>query len=123
MIQVIADATLLRYLIEIEVVDILPVLFWQIMVPPAVIHDLQHINTPAPVRTWIASPPPWVVVQPPHSAVDSDLSRVGAGEREAILLAHEHQPALLVTDDRRARRVAEARGLRVVGTVWVLERA
>ena len=33
MIQVIADATLLRYLIEIEVADILPVLFGQIMVP------------------------------------------------------------------------------------------
>jgi predicted nucleic acid-binding protein len=123
MIQVIADATLLRYLIAIEVVDVLPVLFGQIMAPPAVIHDLQHINTPAPVRTWIASLPPWVVVQAPHSAVDPDLSRVGAGEREAILLAHEPQPALLVTDDRRARRVAEACGLRVVGTIWVLERA
>jgi predicted nucleic acid-binding protein len=123
MIQVIADATLLRYLIEIEVVEILPGLFGQIIAPPAVIHDLQHTNTPAPVRTWIASLPPWVVVQAPPSAVDPALSRVGAGEREAILLAHERQPALLVTDDRRARRVAEARGLRVVGTVWVLERA
>jgi predicted nucleic acid-binding protein len=123
MIQVIADATLLRYLIEIEVVDILPVLFGQIMAPPAVIHDLQHPNTPVPIRIWIASLPPWVVMQAPRSAVDPALSRIGAGEREAILLAHEHQPALLVTDDRRARRVAEARGLRVVGTVWVLERA
>jgi predicted nucleic acid-binding protein len=36
---------------------------------------------------------------------------------------HEHQPAFLVTDDRRARRTAQARGLQVVGTIWVLERA
>jgi hypothetical protein len=62
-------------------------------------------------------------IQAPRSAADPDLSRIGAGERQAILLAHEHQPALLVTDDRRARRVAEARGLRVVGTIWGLERA
>jgi predicted nucleic acid-binding protein len=123
MIQVIADATLLRYLIEIEVADILPVLFGQIMAPPAVLHNLQHTNTPAPVRTWIASLPPWLVMQTPRSTTDPGLGHFGAGEREAILLAHEHQPALLVTDDRRARRVAEALGLRVVGTVWVLERA
>ena len=57
MIQVVADSTLLRYLIEIEVVDVLPVLFGQIIALPAVIHDLQHINTPVSVRTWIASPP------------------------------------------------------------------
>jgi len=62
-------------------------------------------------------------MQAPHAVADPDLSRLGAGEREAILLAHEHQPALLITDDRRARRVAEARGLQVVGTVWVLEHA
>jgi predicted nucleic acid-binding protein len=114
---------LLRYLIEIEVVDVLPGLFGQIMAPPAVIHDLQHRNTPVPVRTWIASPPSWLVIQAPRSTIDPDLGRFGAGEREAIWLVHEHQPALLVTDDRRARRIAEARGLRVVGTVWVLERA
>jgi len=123
MIQIIADSTLLRYLIEIEVMDVLPVLFGQIIAPPAVIHDLQHRNTPVSVRTWIASPPPWVVIQAPRSTADPALSRVGAGEREAILLAHEHHSALLVTDDRRARRIAETRGLRVVGTVWVLERA
>jgi predicted nucleic acid-binding protein len=123
MIQVIADSTLLRYLVEIEVMDVLPMLFGQIMAPPAVIHDLQHINTPVSVRTWIASRPPWLVIQAPRSTTDPALSRVGAGEREAILLTHERQPALLVTDDRRARRIAEARGLRVAGTVWVLERA
>ena len=60
------------------------------------------------------------MIQAPRLTADPALSRVGAGEREAILLAHEHQSALLVTDDRRAWRIAEARGLRVVGTVWGL---
>ena len=58
MIQVVADATLLRYIIEIQAIDVLPGLFGRIIAPPAVIQDLQHINTLVPVRTWIASPPP-----------------------------------------------------------------
>jgi predicted nucleic acid-binding protein len=99
MIQVVADATLLRYLIEIQAIDVLPGLFGRIITPL------------------------WVVVQAPSSAPDPALSHLGAGEREAILLAYEHPPALLVTDDCRAWRIAEAHGLRVVGTVWVLERA
>jgi predicted nucleic acid-binding protein len=53
----------------------------------------------------------------PHSTVSA------WGEHEAILLVHEHQSAVLVTDDRGARRTARRGGLRVVGTVWVLERA
>jgi hypothetical protein len=36
MIQVVADATLLRYLIEIQAIDVLPGLFGRIITPPAV---------------------------------------------------------------------------------------
>lgn len=117
MTQIIADTTLIRYLIEIEVVDVLPVLFSPVMVPPAVMQDLQHENTPDAVRMWIASPPSWVVLQVPRLPYDPTLSRLGTGEHEAILLVHEHQPAFLVTDDRHVRRTAQARGLQVVGTV------
>lgn len=47
---------------------------------------------------------------------------LGAGEREAIVLAAEHG-ATLLTDDLRARAVAEARGIEVVGVLWVLGEA
>jgi predicted nucleic acid-binding protein len=123
MTQIIADTTLLRYLIEIEAVEVLPLLFGQVITPPAVMHDLQHAHTPDAVRAWVASPPSWLVIQAPRTPYDPALHRLGLGEHEAILLVHEHQPAVLVTDDRGARRTAQARGLRVVGTVWVLERA
>jgi len=54
MIQVVADSTLLRYLIEIEVMDVLPVLFEQIIAPPAVIHDLRWFCPPGACqsRLW-----------------------------------------------------------------------
>ena len=47
---------------------------------------------------------------------------LGSGERSAIALAHEHGAVLLV-DDRAARRYAEAAGLRVVGTLGLLVQA
>jgi predicted nucleic acid-binding protein len=47
---------------------------------------------------------------------------LGAGEREAIVLAIEHQ-ATLLTDDQRARETAQELGLEVVGVLWVLSEA
>ncbi len=51
------------------------------------------------------------------------LLHLGRGEAEAISLALEIQAALLLIDDRRGRREAEARGLFVAGTLNVLEAA
>jgi predicted nucleic acid-binding protein len=47
---------------------------------------------------------------------------LGAGEREALVLAAEHHAALLM-DDQRARETAETLGLTVVGVLWVLGEA
>jgi ribosomal protein S18 acetylase RimI-like enzyme len=46
--------------------------------------------------------------------------RLGAGEREAIALALELGADAILLDDRPARRVAEAAGLNVVGTLGLL---
>jgi predicted nucleic acid-binding protein len=46
-----------------------------------------------------------------------------AGEREAILLAQELEAALLLVDEREARREAEHRALTTMGTLRVLELA
>jgi len=54
---VIADASPLHYLILLESTDILPVLFGRIVIPRAVAEELQHRQTPAVVRVWMATPP------------------------------------------------------------------
>jgi predicted nucleic acid-binding protein len=46
-----------------------------------------------------------------------------AGETAAIALAEEVQAGRLIIDEYRGRKVATERGLRVVGTVGVLELA
>ena len=46
--------------------------------------------------------------------------KFGAGEASCIALAQQTANALLIIDDRRARRVAEGIGIRCVGSAGVL---
>ncbi len=54
---VIADTGPVNYLILIGHIDILPALFHQVILPSAVLDELNETRTPASVRDWIAAPP------------------------------------------------------------------
>jgi predicted nucleic acid-binding protein len=120
---VIADATPLRYLIEIDSSAILPKLFGRILVPVAVTQELQQPRTPEVVRVWMSAPPSWLEVHTISSAADESLRHLGAGEREAILLAQEVGADWLILDDAEGRREAARRHLPVLGTLRVLDEA
>jgi predicted nucleic acid-binding protein len=120
---IVADTTVFRYLVVLEVTDILPALFEHVLIPPAVLNELQRASTPAVVRTWFANLPPWVRIQPPITPPDPTLSYLGDGEQEAIQLVHEQQAPLLVTDDRQAYNAALARSIPVTRTLRDLEMA
>lgn len=120
---IVADTTVFRYLVVLEVTDILPALFGHVLIPPAVFNELQRASTPGVVRTWCANLPPWVRIQPLVTPLDPTLSSLGDGEQEAIQLMHEQQAPLLVTDDRQAYNAALARSLPVTRTLRVLEMA
>jgi predicted nucleic acid-binding protein len=120
---VIADTTPLRYLVVLGQVDLLPTLFGQIIIPPAVIGELQHPKAPAAVRAWIASPPPWLDMRPCSLLPDAVLLRLDPGEREAILLAQELQADFVLVDDQDARAEATRRALTAMGTLRVFELA
>lgn len=66
---VIADASPLNVRVRIECVEILPGLFHQVVIPPAVHRELSDSRTPAIIRDWVASRPAWLRVQTP-AAVD-----------------------------------------------------
>jgi predicted nucleic acid-binding protein len=119
--RVVADTTVFRYLVLIDAIDLLPVLFTQVVVPPAVVAEFQHASTPVPVRTWMAAPPSWLVIQPPRRASGPSLTHLGAGEREVLLLTQDQQGVLLVTDDREAYRTAWTQAIPVVRTLRILE--
>jgi predicted nucleic acid-binding protein len=120
---VVADATSLRYLIEINCSVILPELFGRVLVPVAVTQELQHIRTPEAVRVWMSASPSWLEVRAASPVADASLTHLGAGEREAILLAQEVDADWLILDDYEGRQAAARRHLPVLGTLRVLDEA
>ena len=90
------------------------------VVPPAVVKELDHERTPDLVRRWLSRKPEWLHVQGPRQPLSSVREVLGPGEREAIAIAAELSADLLLMDDRDGRREAERRNLAVLGSLRVL---
>jgi predicted nucleic acid-binding protein len=118
---VVSDTSPINYLVLIEEIDLLPKLFGQVIIPPAVAVELQNAGTPGIVRDLIVSSPEWLKIQKP-SSVDLSIA-LGAGEREVISLTKEMNADLALIDDRKARKIAIGHGLNVTGTLNILESA
>ena len=116
---VVADASPLQYLVRIKAINVLLPLYHRVLLPQSVVRELQHTNTPAVVRTWIAQPPAWCEIRPDPPA-DPTLTFLGPGERAAIPLALAVHADRLLIDDLAGRSEAEHRRLPVTGTLGVL---
>lgn len=116
---VVSDASPLNYLVLISAESLLPALFQSVLVPPAVVAELLDARTPTKVRSFVSNLPGWLEVRSP-SHVDSSIE-LDAGEVEAIALAEELSATALLIDERAGRRIAKLRGLRVTGTLGVIE--
>lgn len=128
---VVSDTSPLSYLILIGEVEVLSALYGQIVIPPAVEKELRSPDGPDPPRQWIQEAPAWLhVEQPPRETpeglgVDTEwrLRSLDRGERQAIQRAVEAGSELLIIDERDGRRVAKDVGLRITGTLGVLDEA
>lgn len=122
--MVIADTSPLNYLILIGADGVLPQLYGEITVPRAVIGELHHADTPPAVIQWTANPPEWIKIVGIHETADQALNELGAGEREAIILAQDQgTEVLLLMDEIRGRSEAGRRGIVTTGTLGVLDAA
>lgn len=119
---VIADTTPLNYLILIDLTQIMPALFGQVVIPQAVLKELQAPQAPDKVREWFAQHPEWIIVKEVRKQ-DTTLTHLDPGEREAITLAQELQADLILLDERLGRQEAAIRGFNVAGTLGLLDRA
>jgi len=121
---VVADTSPINYLILIHQDTLLPLFYERVVIPPAVRGELQHSRTPTVVRQWVAHPPAWFAVRQPQQRFEAEqFAKLGAGERDAIALAHELQAPLLLMDDPDGREEAARRALRTTGTLGILEQA
>lgn len=109
---VISNASPLIALEQIGQLGLLEQLFSSVVIPPAVVRE---------VSASVALPP-WVTEQSLDQAVGPRVltASLGVGESEAISLALEVHARLLILDDRPARRLAQALGLSIIGTLGVL---
>lgn len=119
---VVSNATPIRYLAEIEVVEILPYLFQRVVIPSMVLQELTHEHTPKIVRNFIVSHPEWLEIRNVKSK-DNTLNTLDPGEQEAISLAGEIQAKTILLDDKDARCIAEQKGFYCVGTLGILAEA
>ena len=123
---VVSDTSVLHYLAVTGQFNCLPKIFGKVFIPPAVWKEVSH-HPELPVHTFASQgiADGWLKVEAPHDlqAVRSLQNFLGAGESEAIILAKEIQPSLLLMDDLDGRSTAQQLKLQVTGTVGILVRA
>ena len=83
--------------------------------------ELKHPATPKPVQDWAINVPDWVEVVSPKSRLV--LGQLDLGESEAIALAAEVHADVVLMDEQAGRQEAVRRGLKVAGTLSVLDDA
>ena len=118
--EIICKTSPLQYLHQLGALHFLPALVKSITVPAAVQDELntgRELGLDLPdLKSY-----EWVVVRRPASSVALRLiTDLGPGEREVLALTLELADSICVIDDSLARRVANALGLRVTGTLGIL---
>lgn len=115
---VISNTSPLIKLAGVGHLELLGDLFGMIWIPALVAEEFLAGATPADpdIRSL-----PWLHIQ----AVTADptisgQAQLGAGEAAALSMALQYQARLTILDDLAARRVAQQRGLPVIGTLGVL---
>jgi predicted nucleic acid-binding protein len=112
---VVSDSSPLTALSQIGQLKLRHDLFGEVVIPEAVAREIApSVRVPA-----------WVTTRPLAMHVDMGIlhAKLGPGESEAITLASQDGADWLLLDERPARLIAQARGLRVAGTLGLLVRA
>jgi predicted nucleic acid-binding protein len=121
---IVCDTTILLYLGRLGQIGLLPALFDPVWVPEIVALELD-MGRLLMRDTVDPRDLPWAtLVSVPQSMIDAlPPNRLGPGELAVIAYAYAHPGCVAGLDDLQARRIAEAMGLTVAGTLGLLLRA
>lgn len=113
MAAVVADASVLIALAQIDQLPLLERLFGEVMIPAAVARE---------IAPGLPQLPSWIRTRRLEQPPDPRVAEAGLdpGETEAIGLALAVKAERVILDDLPARRLAAALGLSVVGTAGLL---
>lgn len=117
---VVSDTSPLRALSAIGRLDLIPAIFGEAFLPPAVMQELLVPVKHLPV--FVADDFPFLVMRRPLDVqrVSELHLRLNSGEAEAISLALELRADAILIDERLGRREAEKLGLRAIGVLGIL---
>lgn len=120
MSEVICNTSPMQYLHQLGLLHLLPQLAGQVIVPPAVIEELEQgrrFGLDLPQLHGLE----WVTVREPLSmAVLPLVTSLGPGETQVLALGMETPGSILILDDALARQVAKTMRLPMRGTLGLL---
>jgi predicted nucleic acid-binding protein len=118
---VVSDTSPVLNLARIGRLELLPLLYNQVLIPPAVYEDLTRSKRDLPPAIDLASAV-WLIVAAAkdQNQVQELRQELDLGEAEAIVLAIKRGADVLLMDERRGRRTAAAAGLTVTGLLGVV---
>ncbi len=129
MAVVVSDASPLICLAAIRQFNLLRILYGEVLIPTVVWQEITHVPSFSSVTTHQAAAEArtagWLrVVTPNNRPLVTQLETVlDSGEAEAIGLAVECKPSLLLIDERDGRQVARTLNVSLTGTLGILLRA
>lgn len=121
--NVIVNTSPIFYLHRLRLLEILEKLYGTIIVPSAVINELEQgkVQGEDVPKLHVLS---WVKIQQVKTYKFLKLvPDLGSGETEVLTLGLENPESLIIIDDYLARHIAELQGLKFTGTVGILLKA
>jgi predicted nucleic acid-binding protein len=120
---VVSNTSPLILLAKIQRLDLLSLLYAQILIPEGVLTEVSA-KRGAETDTIQNAVGRFLVATPVDPKIESVIpGTLGKGERSAIALALTAKADLIILDDKEARTIAASRGLKVTGTIGVLVEA
>lgn len=119
---VVSDTSALSALFLIHRIDILPDLYGQVIVPPAVMRELLELEAQFGKDLSGIKSAPWLTITPVTNVALFQKYRkvLDEGESEALALMHELSADLLLIDEMLGRKIAQFEGIAHTGVLGVL---
>jgi predicted nucleic acid-binding protein len=121
---VVSNTTPIISLYKIEQLNLLRCLFGQITIPKAVYNEIAVLGEGKSGYDAVDTST-FIAIKDIQNTLAADLLRpqLDYGETEAIILAIELEADVLILDEKKARRIAQANDIPVIGTIGVLQAA
>jgi predicted nucleic acid-binding protein len=121
-LSAVVDTSVLIALAHLHLLRLLPQLFGEVYIPPAVIDEWSAGSTSSLQEAADLEQlmPGWFEVRSSQTSGAHFGLSLGPGESQAIALAMELDATYVILDDLQARILAEAHGVPVIGTIGVL---